>query len=125
MFKLRCNNKIIKEYNSLLEAKLGTLLTLKKTPSLKLIEVLDNDDEVIFQKEVKEPTQEQIEVGVDTVIRNLITRFYDDITEVESAKVSLEDKGVDATTFDIFEEIVDDLHLHIGSLESCLSDNIE
>jgi len=125
MYKLRCNNEIIKEHNTLLEAKLDTLLTLKKTPSLKLIEVLDNDDEIVFQKEVKEPTQEQIEVGVDTVIRNLITRFYDDITEVESAKVSLEDKGVDASTFDIFEEIVDDLHLHIGSLESCLSDNIE
>ena len=121
MFKVKCKNVIIGEHESLLEAKMNTLLTLKKNPELKKIEVLNEDDEIVFSKE--EPTQEQVEVGVDTVIRNLITRFYDDITEVESAKVTLLDEDIDPSTLDILEEIVDDLHLHIGSLESCLSDN--
>ena len=122
MYKLRCNNTIISEHNSLLEAKMDTLLTLKRNPELKLIEVLNEDNEIVYQKE-EQPTQEQIEVGVDTVIRNLITRFYDDITEVESAKITLQDEIDDLSMLDIFEEIVDDIHLHIGSLESCLSDN--
>ena len=75
MFKLRCNNKILSEHNTLLEAKMNTLLSLKKNPSLKLIEVLDDNNEIVYEKEVEEPTQEEIEVGVDTVIRNLITRW--------------------------------------------------
>lgn len=122
MYKLKCNGNIISEHNSLLEAKMNTLLTLKKNPELKLIEVLNEDNEIVYTKE-EEPTQDQIEVGVDTVIRNLITRFYDDVTELESARVTLQDKVDDLSILDILEEIIDDTHLHIGSLESCLSDN--
>ena len=124
MYKLRCNNTIISKHNSLLEAKMNTLLTLKRNPELKLIEVLNEDNEIVYTKE-EEPTQDEIEVGVDTVIRNLITRFYDDVTELESARVTLQDKVDDLSILDILEEIIDDTHLHIGSLESCLSDNLE
>ena len=55
MFKLRCNDKIIGEHNTLLEAKLDTLLSLKKKPELKLIEVLNEDNEIVYQKE-EQPT---------------------------------------------------------------------
>ena len=118
MFKLRCNNKILSEHN--------TLLSLKKNPNLKLIEVLNENDDVVYTNGVEEePTQQEVKVGVDTVIRNLITRCWDTITEVESVKVTLEGEQVDPATFDILNDIIDDNYRHIGSLESCLSDNIE
>lgn len=123
MFKLRCNNKILSEHNTLLEAKMKTLLSLKNNPSLKLIEVLDDNNEIVYEKELEEPTQEEIEVGVDTVIRNLITRWWENITELESAKVTLADKDVDSSTIDILSEMIDNTYEHLGSLESCLSDN--
>ena len=123
MFKVRCNNKIIGEHNSLLEAKMNTLLTLKKNPELRLIEVLDDNDEVVFSKE--EPTQEQVDVGVDTVLRNLISRCWETITELESAKVTFIDNNVSEETLNILDQMVNDNYQQIGELESCLSDNIE
>lgn len=125
MFKLRCDNKILSEHNTLFEAKKNTLLSLKKDPSLKLIEVLNENDEVVYSNGSEEPTSQEVKVGVDTVIRNLITRCWDTVTEVESVKVTLENEQVDPATFDILNDIIDDNYRHIGVLESCLSDNVE
>ena len=125
MFKLRCDNKILSEHNTLFEAKKSTLLSLKKDPSLKLIEVLNENDEVVYSNGSDEPTPQEVKVGVDTVIRNLITRCWDTVTEVESVKVTLENEQVDPATFDILNDIIDDNYRHIGVLESCLSDNVE
>lgn len=123
MFKLKCNNTILSEHQSLFEAKKQTLLNLKTNPTLKLIEVLDDDNKVVFTDEVEleEPTQEQVEIGNDTLIRNLITRCWDTISEYESAIATLTDKDVDPTTFDILKDLVDDEYQHIGQLTSCLS----
>lgn len=126
MFKLRCNNKILSEHKTLFEAKKDTLLSLKKNPSLKLVEVLNENDEVVYANgSDEEPTPQEVKVGVDTVIRSLITRCWDTITEVESAKVTLGDEQVDPETFDILNDIIDDNYRHIGALEGCLSDDIE
>ncbi len=125
MFKLRCNNKILSEHDTLFEAKKNTLLSLKKDPSLKLIEVLNENDEIVYSNGSDEPTPQEVKVGVDTVIRNLITRCWDTVTEVESVKVTLENEQVDPATFDILNDIIDDNYRHIGVLEGCLSDNVE
>ena len=49
MFKSRINNEI-KEHNTLLEAKMDALLSFKKDNNIKLVEVLDDNDEIVFSK---------------------------------------------------------------------------
>lgn len=122
MYKLKCNNKIISKTKDLLEAKTKTLLTLKREPSLKLIEVLNDNDEIVFSKEVDEPTPQEVENGIDSLIRNLISKGWESINDYQSAIVTLQDEDIDPATIDILNEIIDDTYVHIGALESCLSD---
>lgn len=122
MYKLKWNNTILSKHKDLLEAKTRTLLTLKKQPELKLIEVLNENDEIVYSKEVDEPTPQEVENGIDSLIRNLISKCWENINDYQSAIVTLQDENVDPTTIDILNNIINDIYVHIGSLESCLSD---
>lgn len=123
MFKVKVNDNV-KEFNTLLEAKKNALLTFKKDNALKLVEVLDDEDNVLLTKSrEEEPTQAQQENAQDSLIREKISQTWDFINSYESILVTLEDEELfnDAINSKL-NDIIDDLHLHLGILESCLSD---
>ncbi len=124
MFKVRKDNLIIKKCKSLFEAKQTSVLESLKNPRV-LVEVLNDDDTVIFTRNITdtEPTKQQEDNAKDTLIRDLITKCYDMITECESVNVTLTDEDLNTDNMsEILNEMVDNLNLHIGQLTSCLSD---
>lgn len=124
MFRVRKDNTIIKECKSLFDAKQTSVLESLKNPK-SLVEVLNDEDTVIFTRNVTdtEPTKQQADNAKDTLIRDLITKCYDMITECESVNVTLTDEDLtDGNITEILNEMVDNFNLHIGQLTSCLSD---
>lgn len=121
MFKVKYND-VVREHNTLLEAKKDALLSFKKDTSIKLVEVLE-DDIVVFDKQREEPTPIQVENAVDSEIRARISRVWDNINDYESLLVTLNSENIiDDSIDEKINDIIDDLHTHLGILESCLSD---
>lgn len=125
MYKIRKDNQPLVDRETLFEAKQVAILENVRNPK-SLIEVLDDNDNVVFEKgEKEEPTQEQKENAKDTMIRDLITKCYNMINDCESIRVTLNAEQIDEPndiTYDILSEMVDNFNLHIGQLTSCLSD---
>jgi len=124
MYKTRLNNIFKNEFEEEIDARKEALLSFSRDPKAQLVEVLDEDDNVIFskQREVEEePTQELVNNGVDSVLRNLISECWDNIDRYNSAIATfLEEEGQEET-IEALKGIVDDLNVHVGILESCLS----
>ena len=123
MYKVFRDNKLYSKHQDLLEAKMDAILVHKKNPK-SLLEVFDDSDVVVFNSNPKEPTEEEKKAAKDTLVRDLITKCYNSINDYESAKISLSSSDVDYDdrTETIFNDIIDDLNMHIGSLTSLLSD---
>ncbi len=124
MYKTRLNNIFKNEFEEEIDARKEALLSFNRDPKAQLVEVLDDNDNVIFskQREVEEePAQELVNNGVDSVLRNLISECWDNIDRYNSAIATfLEEEGQEET-IEALKGIVDDLSVHVGILESCLS----
>ena len=83
---------------------------------------LDNaDDNITDVKDSLKEDLNQEEVGISSLFNDLIQKEYDQLSQYDSAQITLEDKG-DNRFSDIFEYIKDDINIHIGMLQSCLED---
>lgn len=141
MYRTRINNIFANTYENLLDAKKEALLSYKKDESL--VEVLDDNDNVVFSKGTpvgepfgsqgemvghpinnpnEAPSEEAQENGVDSTIRNLIVSTWNSIDEVNSALITLDSMGLlTAKVQEALNIVLDDLNVHIGLLEGCLS----
>lgn len=137
MYRTRINKVFTNTYENLLDAKKEALLSNKKDNAL--VEVLDDEDNVIFTKgelvgepfgaqgdmvgyPIETPTEEIKDNGVDSSIRNLIVATWNSIDEVNSTLVTLDTMGLlDAKISEALNIILDDLNTHVGLLEGCLS----
>lgn len=117
MTKLRVNNKDLGTFNNKLEITKAIINECKNNKDIKLIEVLDDEN----------PTDDIPTTNlVDTMLRGLIMTAWSSIDEYESVLTTLDVENVGTPEIkEILNNIIDDLHMHIGSLESCLSDNPE
>lgn len=130
MFKLRYNNNINESFEKEIDARLEALNTFKKNNNLKLIEVLNEDDEVIFSKEreietpeVELPTEEEVTNGTNSLLRGLLSRVWETIDDYNSAIITINtEKPEDSETINKLQSIIDDLNIHVGILESCLDE---
>lgn len=122
MYKVRYNDTT-NLHEDLFSAKKEALLTFKKNKNVKLIEVLDDNDNVILSQEREEPTEVEVDNAIDSLIREKIARTWEFINDYESMLITLtsEEIGDDSISTKI-NDILDDLHIHVGVLESCLSD---
>lgn len=79
------------------------------------------DDNITDVKGTLKEDLDQEYVGVSSLINDLLQREYEQLSQYDSAQITLEDKQ--ETRFsDIFEYIKDDINIHIGMLQSCLED---
>lgn len=127
MFKLRYNDTINESFEKEVDARLEALATFKKNNNLKLIEVLNEDDEVIFTKEREiediEPTEEEITNGTNSLLRGLLSRVWETIDDYNSAIITIStERPEDSETVNRLQSIIDDLNVHVGILESCLDE---
>lgn len=145
MYRTRINKVFTDSYENLLDAKKEALLSYKESGDNSLVEVLDDEDNVVFSKgEVGEifgnqgdmvgyaPTNEEVapkeaqDNGVDSSIRALIISTWNTVDEVNSTLVTLDSMGLlDAKTNEALNIILDDLNTHIGLLEGCLTEEVE
>ena len=125
MFKLKYDGGTLPSFNDLFEAKKNALLTLKHNPNLKLVEVLNEDDEVIFTKEneLPKPTNDMKVNAVDALIVDLISNCWENINKYNSVIATLLSEKVGEDTISTLNSIVDDLNIHVGKLQSCLSNS--
>ena len=128
MFKLKYNNEIKESFEKELDARIAALKEFKTQASLPLVEVLNENDDVIFTKErelvapeVSEPTEQEIDNGIDSVIRGLIANAWKDIDDYNTAIISIADNTENSEAIEKLNSIIDDLNVHVGILESCLS----
>ena len=127
MYRTRINNIFANKLENLLDAKKDALMSFKDNNTL--VEVLDDDDNVVFSKEpvvdtkieLTEPTDELVENGVNSLIRTLIVEGWKSIDDYNStlATISSEDPE-NAKVIETLNNILDDLNTHIGMLEECL-----
>lgn len=127
MYRTRINNIFANKFENLLDAKKDALMSFKDNNTL--VEVLDDDDNVVFSKkpvedtkiELDEPTDELVENGVNSLIRTLIVEGWKSIDDYNSslATISSEDPE-NAKVIETLNNILDDLNTHIGMLEECL-----
>lgn len=127
MYRTRINNIFANKFENLLDAKKDALMSFKDNNTL--VEVLDDDDNVVFSKEpvvdtkieLTEPTDELVENGVNSLIRTLIVEGWKSIDDYNStlATISSEDPE-NAKVIETLNNILDDLNTHIGMLEECL-----
>ena len=127
MYRTRINNIFANKFENLLDAKKDALMSFKDNNTL--VEVLDDDDNIVFSKEpvadtkieLTEPTDELVENGVNSLIRTLIVEGWKNIDDYNSAlaTISLEDPE-NAKVIETLNNILDDLNTHIGMLEECL-----
>lgn len=145
MYRTRINN-VFKEdtYENLLDAKKEALLSYKNNGDNSLVEVLDDEDNVVFSKGApvgepfgsqgemvgytsndtdEIPSEEAQDNGVDSSIRNLIVNTWNSIDEVKSTLVTLDSMGIlESNVSEVLNTIIDDLTMHVGLLEGCLSE---
>ena len=137
MYRTRINREFTNSYENLLDAKKEALLSNKKDASL--VEVLDEDDNVVFTKgemigepfgaqgdmvgyTMEQPNEVAKDNGVDSSIRTLIVSTWNSIDEVNSTLITLDTMGLlDMKTNEALNIILDDLNTHIGLLEGCLN----
>lgn len=127
MYRTRINNIFANKFENLLDAKKDALMSFKDNNTL--VEVLDDDDNIVFSKEpvvdtkieLTEPTDELVENGVNSLIRTLIVEGWKSIDDYNStlATISSEDPENDKV-IETLNNILDDLNTHIGMLEECL-----
>lgn len=127
MYRTRINNIFANKFENLLDAKKDALMSFKDNNTL--VEVLDDDDNVVFSKEpiedtkieLTEPTEDLVENGVNSLIRTLIVEGWKSIDDYNStlATISSEDPENDRV-IETLNNILDDLNTHIGMLEECL-----
>lgn len=131
MFTLKYDNKLQETFDKELDAKLQALTIFKNKTNLPLIEVLDENNQVVLTKErlvedlvsEEEPTQEEIDNGVDSLIRGLLSRAWETIDDYNSAITTI--NSVDDSNAEMVEKlenILNDLSVHVGILQSCLSE---
>lgn len=137
MYRTRINKVFTNSYENLLDAKKEALLSNKKDASL--VEVLDEDDNVVFTKgemvgepfgaqgdmvgsPMEQPNEVAKDNGVDSSIRTLIVSTWNSIDEVNSTLITLDTMDLlDVKTNEALNIILDDLNTHIGLLEGCLT----
>lgn len=145
MYRTRINNVFKEEtYENLLDAKKEALLSYKNNGDNSLVEVLDDEDNVVFSKGApvgepfgsqgemvgypannpnETPSEEAQDNGVDSSIRNLIVNTWNSIDEVKSTLVTLDSMGIlESNVSEVLNTIIDDLTMHVGLLEGCLSE---
>lgn len=131
MFTLKYDNKLQETFDKELDARLQALTIFKNKTNLPLIEVLDENNQVVLTKErlvedlvsEEEPTQEEIDNGVDSLIRGLLSRAWETIDDYNSAITTI--NSVDDSNAEMVEKlenILNDLSVHVGILQSCLSE---
>ena len=146
MYKLKYNNTINESFEKELDARLSALATFKKDTNIKLIEVLNENDETIFKKErnLEEPvgelilngeevggpvtteepaTEEEMLNGTNSLIRGLISRAWETIDDYNSTIITISTLGTDSDeVINKLQSILDDLNVHVGILESCIEE---
>ena len=131
MFTLKYDNKLQETFEKEIDAKLQALTIFKNKTNLPLVEVLDENNQIILTKKrlvedienEEEPTQEEIDNGVDSLIRGLLSRVWETIDDYNSAITTINSvDDTNAETVSKLENILDDLSVHVGILQSCLSE---
>lgn len=127
MYRTRINNIFANKFENLLDAKKDALMSFKDNNTL--VEVLDDDDTVVFSKEpvedtkieLTEPTDELVENGVNSLIRTLIVEGWKSIDDYNSTLATISSNDPENTkVIETLNNILDDLNTHIGMLEECL-----
>lgn len=127
MYRTRINNIFANKFENLLDAKKDALMSFKDNNTL--VEVLDDDDNVVFSKEpvedtkieLTEPTDELVENGVNSLIRTLIVEGWKSIDDYNSTLATISSNDPENTkVIETLNNILDDLNTHIGMLEECL-----
>lgn len=127
MYRTRINNIFANKFENLLDAKKDALMSFKDNNTL--VEVLDDDDNVVFSKEpvedtkieLDEPTDELVENGVNSLIRTLIVEGWKSIDDYNSTLATISSNDPENTkVIETLNNILDDLNTHIGMLEECL-----
>lgn len=129
MYRTRINNIFANKFENLLDAKKDALMSFKDNNTL--VEVLDDDDNVVFSKEpvedtkieLTEPTDELVENGVNSLIRTLIVEGWKSIDDYNSTLATISSNDPEnAKVIETLNNILDDLNTHIGMLEECLAE---
>ena len=131
MFTLKYNDKLQESFEKELDARIKALSIFKEQPKLSSIEVINEDNQVILTKKRlvedliidEEPTQEEVDNGIDSLIRGLLSRVWETIDDYNSAITTI--NSVDENSDDVVNKlstILDDLNIHVGILQSCLSE---
>ena len=131
MFTLKYNDKLQESFEKELDARIKALSIFKEQPNLSSIEVINEDNQVILTKKRlvedliidDEPTQEEVDNGIDSLIRGLLSRVWETIDDYNSAITTI--NSVDENSDDVVNKlstILDDLNIHVGILQSCLSE---
>lgn len=127
MYRTRINNIFANKFENLLDAKKDALMSFKDNNTL--VEVLDDNDNVVFSKEpvedtkieLDEPTDELVENGVNSLIRTLIVEGWKSIDDYNSTLATISSNDPENTkVIETLNSILDDLNTHIGMLEECL-----
>jgi len=131
MFTLKYNDKLQESFEKELDARIKALSIFKEQPKLSSIEVINENNQVILTKKRlvedliidDEPTQEEVDNGIDSLIRGLLSRVWETIDDYNSAITTI--NSVDENSDDVVNKlstILDDLNIHVGILQSCLSE---
>jgi len=123
MFKVITGDKT-KKFDKRVDAVMEAMLSYHKDKSKKLVEVLDDNDEVIFSMDAKndEPTEEQIENAIESVIRGELSNLFTTIDSYNSDLITLQSEGASEESINTIKTILDDLNTHVGMLESLLQE---
>lgn len=138
MFELTTNTNIKKMYNEISEAKKEALLILKLHSDVDEVKIIDEDGSVIFEKvklnkinedinkEEDKVSEEQINIGVISILNNCIQQQWENIDYLNSLVATIVDEDKKNNT-DIFSNIKDNINncinnltINIGLLEDSL-----
>ena len=138
MFELTTNTNIKKMYNEISEAKKEALLILKLHSDVNEVKIIDEDGSVIFEKvklnkinedinkEEDKVSEEQVNIGVISILNNCIQQQWENIDYLNSLVATIVDEDKKNNT-DIFSNIKDNINncinnltINIGLLEDSL-----
>ena len=138
MFELTTNTNIKKMYNEISEAKKEALLILKLHSDVDEVKIIDEDGSVIFEKiklnkinedinkEEDKVSEEQVNIGVISILNNCIQQQWENIDYLNSLVATIVDEDKKNNT-DIFSNIKDNINncinnltINIGLLEDSL-----
>lgn len=138
MFELTTNTNIKKMYNEISEAKKEALLILKLHSDVNEVKIIDEDGSVIFEKvklnkitedinkENDKVSEEQVNIGVISILNNCIQQQWENIDYLNSLVATIvdEDKKNNTNIFsnikDNINNCINNLTINIGLLEDSL-----